>query len=130
MTEVDWVSRAETRRAPEGPAAALSAVVDDAAALAKAEVRLAVAEAKAWLVRLGLGLVLLWLLLSFLQVLMLLAALSPLALVHHSISRVALMLAIALVPTLCVGLLAWRELGRAKVAHHDHDEPIHAERHS
>jgi hypothetical protein len=64
-------------QAADAPAGALAAVLENATALARAEVRLAAAEARAWLLRIGVGLAVLWLSLLSLQVFVLLAALAP-----------------------------------------------------
>ena len=100
------------RGSPERPSDALATVIDNATELARAELRLAAAEAKAWLLRAGLGLALVWLSLLLLQVLVL--ALSPLALSDHSVPRVAVMLAAALLPVLVVAAVAARELRALK----------------
>jgi len=101
-------------RGSERPSDALATVIDNATELARAELRLAAAEAKAWLIRAGLGLALVWLSLLLVQVLVLVLALSPLALSDHSVPRVAVMLAAALLPVLVVAALAARELRSLK----------------
>jgi len=93
---------------------ALAAVVENATELARAELRLGMAEARAWVVRMGFGLALLWLSLLLLQVFALLLALSPLLLKEHSFSAVGAALALALVPAVLAGAFAARELARAK----------------
>lgn len=103
----------------------LSAVVDSATAVARAELRLLKAEAKAWLTRIGLGLLLLWLAVVLLQVFVLLLALSPVLAQGHPWSAVGLTLLLALVPAAAAAVFAVRELGRLKElgngnhAHHD-----------
>ena len=120
MSQLGVGAPRSTRSAPENPAEALSAVVDNATALARAELRLAFAEARAWLVRAGLGLLVLWLSLLLLQVLAFVVALSPVILMRAPWERVALMLGLALLPALaCLGLAA-REWRRLK-------EPYHAD---
>jgi len=112
-------------RAPDSPADALSAVVDNVTALARAELRLAAAEAKAWLIRIGLSVVLLWLGLLLTQVFALLVALSPVLLSAQSPARVAIALLLSLAPTALVFLLLARELRKLKEtpheSHRDHD---------
>ena len=105
-------------RAPDNPADALSAVVDNVTALARAELRLAATEAKTWLMRVGLSVVLLWLGLLLTQVFVLLVALSPVLLTSQEPARVALALLLSLAPTLLVFLLIMRELRKLK-------EPVH-----
>lgn len=114
MTELDVGTVRTQRTGPENPADALAAVLDNAAALARAEVRLAAAEARAWLIRIGFGLVLLWLALLLVQVFVLVLALSPVLVQSATWSRLGTMLALSLVPALAVTLLAVRELRRAK----------------
>jgi hypothetical protein len=104
---------------PDNPAEAISAVVDSVGALARAELRLAATEARAWLVRIGLGLVLLWLSLSLIQVFALLLALSPVLFVSHPWPSVALMLVSSLGLVLVVSIFAVRELRRLKDVGHE-----------
>ena len=103
----------------DDPAEAVSAVVENVTALARAELRLAATEAKAWLIRIGLGVGLLWLGLLLTQVFVLLVALSPVLLGAQSPMRVALALVLALAPTLLVFLLAARELRKLKETRHE-----------
>ncbi len=93
---------------------ALTAVVNSATAVARAELRLAAAEARAWLTRIGVGLVMLWLSLLLLQVCVLLFALLPVFAQNHHWTMLALMMFLALVPTVSVALFARRELKRLK----------------
>jgi len=97
---------------------ALGAVVNSAAAVARAELRLAAAEARAWLTRIGLGLILLWLSLSLCQVFVLLLALTPVLSQDHRWTSLGLMLSLSLVPAVSVSLLALRELRRLKELGH------------
>lgn len=106
------------RPAADTPAEALAAVVDSATALARAELKLAAAEARSWLVRAGWGLTLLWLSLLLVQVAALLIALTPVLSTNHSISSLAWMLALALLPALAVFSFAVRELRRLKATTH------------
>ena len=108
-----------TERAPGNPAEALAAVVDNVTALARAELRLAAAEARAWLLRIGLGVALLWLGLMLTQVFALLVALSPVLLNAQSVTRVTLVLLLSLAPTLLVFLLFARELRKLKETTHE-----------
>jgi hypothetical protein len=101
-------------RAPDSPADALSAVVDNVTALARAELRLAATEAKTWLIRIGLSVVLLWLGLLLTQVFALVVALSPVLVNAQSPARVTLALLLSLAPTLLVFLLFARELRKLK----------------
>lgn len=105
---------APQRSTLDTPAHALAAVVENATALARAELRLGAVEARAWLIRMGFGLVLLWLSLLLLQVFVLLLALSPLLLKEHSAQSVAVVLGLALLPALISGAFAARELRRLK----------------
>lgn len=93
---------------------ALAAVVNSATAVARAELRLAKAEAKAWLTHAGSGLVLLWLSLLFLQVLVFVVALLPVLAQGYAWQTWGLVLLLALVPTVSVCWLALRELKRLK----------------
>lgn len=102
------------RGSSDRPSDALATVIDNATELARAELRLAAAEAKAWLIRAGLGLALVWLALLLTQVFVFVLALSPLALSNHSGPRVAIMLAASLMPVLVVSALAARELRTLK----------------
>jgi hypothetical protein len=105
---------APQRSTLDTPAHALAAVVENATALARAELRLGAAEARAWLFRIGFGLVLLWLSLLLAQVFVLLLALTPLLLKEHSAGAVGLMLALAFVPAVAAGGFAALELRRLK----------------
>jgi hypothetical protein len=97
---------------------ALGAVVNSAAAVARAELRLAAAEARAWLTRIGFGLVLLWLSLSLCQIFVLLLALTPVLSQDHRWTSLGLMLCLSLVPAVSVSWLAVRELRRLKELGH------------
>jgi len=112
-------------RAPDNAAEALSAVVDNVTALARAELRLAAAEAKSWLTRIALSVAFAWLGLLLTQVFVLVLAFSPVLLSAHSPARVALTVLLALAPTLLVFLLLARELRKLKEPshepHRDHD---------
>ncbi len=105
---------------------ALTAVVNSATAVARAELRLAAAEARAWLTRIAFGLVMLWLSLLFAQVFVLLMALAPVLSQDHRWTTLGLMLSLSLVPAVSVFWLAMRELRRFKELgngtepHHDH----------
>lgn len=113
MTQASVESRTEARAAPDSPAAAFSAVVENAGALARAELRLAASEAKAWLARVGLVLLLLWVSVTSAQVLILLLAISPLVLAEHGAPSVALMLGLAALPAVIATVLTarqWRHL--------------------
>ena len=98
---------------------ALTAVVNSATAVVRAELQLAAVEAKAWLTRIGIGLALVWLSLSLILIFVLLLALTPVLAENHQWPILAVMLALSLLPTVGVSWLAWRELRRVK-------EPIHA----
>lgn len=130
MTELGVGAPRKSPGNPENPADALTAVIDNTTALARAEVRLLAAEARAWLVRIGFGLALLWLALSLLQVLVLVLALSPVLASRSSWSDVGWALGIALVPAAVVTFLAARELGRVKdMSHADFDKQSKLDRH-
>lgn len=96
------------------PTDALAAVVDSATAVARAELRLLKVEVKTWLTRVARGLVLLWISLLFLQVFVLLLALTPVFAQGHGWQTWGLTLSLSLVPAVVVGLLAVRELRRLK----------------
>jgi hypothetical protein len=98
----------------EGPATTISSVAESTMALARAEVRLALAEAKTLLLQVGRGLGLLWLGLLLTQVFVLLAALSPIFFSIWSWPVVALALAISLATMLVTLGLAFRELRKVK----------------
>lgn len=114
MTRLGAEVRSQETGSSDNPAEAISAVVDSVGALARAELRLAAMEARAWLVRIGLGLVLLWLSLSLIQVFALLLAVSPILFVSHPWPSVALMLCSSLGLALVVSIFAGRELRRLK----------------
>ena len=114
MTEPGVEAQGRDAEPPDNPAEAISAVVDSVGALARAELRLAATEARAWLVRIGFGLVLLWLSLSLIQVFALLLAVSPVLFVSQPWTSVALMLGSSLALALFVSLFALRELRRLK----------------
>lgn len=111
------------------PENALAAVVDNATALARAEVRLVVAEAKAWLTRAAAGLVLLWLLLLLLQVCALAVAFAPLAWRQYPPSSVLGALALAALPALVVFACVMRELRRLKAPQDASVQPDQPPRH-
>jgi hypothetical protein len=96
----------------DAPAQAVASVIDNATALARAELRLGAVEARAWLVRMSVGLVLVWLSLLLVQGFVLLLALTPLLLEQHSLASVLGMLAISMVLAAGVGALAAFELRR------------------
>jgi len=98
----------------EGPGTSLSSVAESTMALARAEVRLALAEAKTLLFRVGRGVGLLWLGLLLTQVFVLLAALSPIFFSIWPWSAVVASLAISLVTMLVTLGLAVRELRKVK----------------
>jgi hypothetical protein len=130
VTELGVGAPRQARPSPENPADALGAVLENATALARAEVRLAAAEARAWLIRIGFGLVLLWLALLLIQVAVLVLALSPVLVQASSWSIVGWVLALALVPAVVVTWLAVRELRRAKdMGHAELDKQSELERH-
>lgn len=99
---------------PENPGEALAAVVDNVGALARAELRLAAMEAKAFVARIGVGLVLLWLALLLIQVFAGLLALSPILFGSQPWPGVVVMLGISLGLALTVTVFAVRELRRLK----------------
>lgn len=105
---------ASQRSGLDTPAHALAAVVENATALARAELRLGAAEARAWLIRIGFGLVLLWLSLLLLQVFVAVLVLTPLLLQHHSLTAVGAALGLALVPLLISAAFTVRELRRLR----------------
>jgi hypothetical protein len=126
VTQLGVETRPASRGAPDNPAEALAGVVENATALARAELRLVATEARAWLVRVGLGLTMLWLSLLLIQVFVLLLALSPVLLKNAPWTSVGLMLLLSLVPTLAVLAFGLRELRRHKDVGHelhlDHDK--------
>ena len=126
MTQLGVESPRPVRSNQENPADALAAVVDNAAALARAELRLAAVEAKATLIRLGLGLGLFGLSLLLAQVFALLLALSPILLKDQPWTSVTLMLGLSFVPLLVAAAFARRELRRLKdVGHESHGNDHH-----
>lgn len=125
MTGFDSATKQEERSVADNPADALAAVVDNLGRLARAELRLAATEARAWLVRIGFGLVLLWLSLSSIQVFVFLLALSPVLLADHAWQSVALSLTLSVLLAAGVSLLAVRELRRLKDLGHDREPERH-----
>lgn len=112
MTSQVVESAPASRGALDTPVQAVASVIDNATALARAELRLGAAEARTWLVRMSVGLVLVWLSLLLVQVFVLLLALTPVLLAQHSLRSVLAMLALSLVPALGVGVTAVYELRR------------------
>ena len=98
----------------ENPSEALSLVAESTIALARAEIRLATAEAKAWVIRVGWGLGLLWLGLLLTQVFVLLAALAPVLLAARPWPAVVAGLALSLLAALSAFWFAARELRKVK----------------
>lgn len=125
MPELARETSADERRAPETPAEAVAAVVEDVGRLARAELRLAATEARAWLTRVGLGLVLLWLSLLLAQVFLCLVAVSPLLLATHPWPSVALSLGVSLAMAAGACLFAVRELRRRKDPGNDRQSERH-----
>ena len=112
-----------SRSSVETPAQALASVVENAGELVRAELRLAATEARAWLIRLGVGLALLWLALLFFQVFALALALSPVLLKDQPWTSVGAMLLLALLPALGASAFAareWRRLKEHPRGNHDH----------
>lgn len=107
---------------PENPGEALAAVVDNVGALARAELRLAAMEAKAFIARIGAGLVLLWLALLLVQVFACLLALSPILFGSQPWPGVVWMLGISFGLALGVSVFAVRELRRLKDMGRDADD--------
>ena len=98
----------------ESPASSLSSVAESTLALARAEVRLALAEAKTLAFQVGRGLGLLWLGLLLAQVFALLAALSPIFFSIWPWPVVVAALAISLATMLVTLGLAVRELRKVR----------------
>jgi hypothetical protein len=122
VTQLSAEPSQASRSSADTPAQALAAVVENAGELVRAELRLAATEAKAWLVRLGLGLALLWVALLFFQVFALVLALSPVLLKDQPWTSVGAMLLLALLPALGASAFAARELRRLKeLPHGSHD---------
>lgn len=121
MPELASESQVNERRAPENPAEAVAAVVADAGRLARAELKLAATEARAWLARVALGLVLLWLSLLLVQLFVGLIAVSPLLLSAHPWPSVVLSLGLSLAMAAGASLFAVRELRRLKDLGHDRE---------
>jgi len=114
MAELGTETRQSGRGVADNAAEAVAAVVDDVGRLARAELRLAATEARAWLVRVGLGLVLLWLALLLVQVFVCVLVLSPVLLVSHPWPSVALTLLLSASVAAGVAIFAVRELRRLK----------------
>lgn len=113
--------RRTSTASPENPGEALAAVVDNVGALARAELRLAAMEARAFIARIGAGLVLLWLALLLVQVFACLLALSPILFGSHPWPSVAWALGISFGLALLVSVCAARELRRLKDMGRDAD---------
>lgn len=114
--------------APQNPGTAVAAVVDNLTALARAELRLAATEARAWLTRAALGVVLLWLSLLLVQVFAVLLALSPLLFATRPWPSVLACLLLSLVLAGTSAGFAARELRSLKeLGNHDtkHDSERH-----
>ena len=114
MNELAVETEARRSAVADSPAQALAAVVENATALARAELRLAAAETRAWVTRAAVGVTLLWFSLLLAQVFVLMLALSPLAAGDYPLPRVLAMLGLPLLPALVVFAYAMRELRRLK----------------
>ena len=125
MSELRNEPRSAERGVTDNAADAVAAVVDDVGRLARAELRLAATEARAWLARIGLGLVLLWLSLALVQVFACLVAVSPVLLASHPWPSVALTLLLSLLMVVAVALFAVRELRRLKDVGNDRESERH-----
>lgn len=125
MSEFASETRRDERRANQNPAEAVAAVVEDAGRLARAELKLAATEARAWLARIGFGLVLLWLSLLLVQLFVCLLAVSPILLVAHPWPSVVVSLALSLAMAAGTSLFAVRELRRLKDVDHDRESERH-----
>lgn len=125
MSELASQTRKDERRSEDNPADAVAAVVEDVGRLARAELRLAATEARAWLTRVGLGLVLLWLSLLLVQVFVCLLALSPLLFADHPWPNVAAALALSALMATGASVFAVRELRRLKDVGHDREPERH-----
>jgi hypothetical protein len=116
-------SAPESSGAPSDTAAqALSSVVDNVTALARAELELAAAEIKSWLLRAGIGVALLWLALSLLQVFVLALALTPVLLVDKPWTSVVCMLLVSALPAAGVAVFAARALKKLKEPGNERDD--------
>jgi hypothetical protein len=113
--------RRTSTASPDNPGEALAAVVDNVGALARAELRLAAMEARAFIARIGAGLVLLWLALLLVQVFACLLAISPLLFGSQPWPSVLWMLGISFGLALGVAVFAVRELRRLKDMGRDAD---------
>jgi uncharacterized membrane protein YqjE len=100
--------------APAGPSESVGAVVEGVMGLMRAELRLAVAEAKGWTVQLARAFLLVWLLLLLLQLVVLFVAVVPLLTTNHGWISISIMLLLVLAPTTVVGVLLAREAKRFK----------------
>lgn len=92
----------------------LSIVAESAVALAKAELKLAVSEGKAWFSRIGMGVLFAYLGLLFAQASILLIALTPILIGFRPWPLVALSVALGVVPAIIFFLVARWEFGRLK----------------
>jgi len=92
----------------------LSVVAESAVALAKAELKLAVSEGKAWFSRIGMGLLFAYLGLLFAQASILLIALTPILLGFRPWPIVLLSVGLGVVPAAILFLVARWEFGRLK----------------
>lgn len=114
MTQLGGESLSPTSGAPQNPGAAVAAVVDSVSALARAELRLAATEARPWLTRAVIGVVLLWLSLLLVQVFVVLLAISPLMFVSRPWPSVVACLLISLLLAGTSAGFAARELRKLK----------------
>jgi hypothetical protein len=99
---------------PAGPGETVGAVVEGMTALLRAELRLAIAEAKGWMVQVARAFLLTWLLLLLVQLVVLCVAVIPLLIPERGWLSIVVMLLLVLLPTGCVGLLLAREAARFK----------------
>lgn len=124
------VEATDSSRAPsDSPARALASVVDNVTALARAELKLAGVATRAWLIRAGLGVGLLWLALSLIQVFALALALTPVLLVDKPWPSVLGMLLISALPATGAAIFAARELRKLKDIRDANDDAEQSNRH-
>jgi uncharacterized integral membrane protein len=98
----------------EEPSRALSAAAESAVALAKAEVKLAASEAKAWFSRIGLGAVFMWVASVLVQIFLLVLVLTPFLLSFRPWPIVVGTLGLGLLLAAVAGLVAMREFRRLR----------------
>lgn len=129
MNQLSVDTPESVRSSADSPARALASVVDNVTALARAELKLAAVETRAWLTRAFLGVGLLCLAFLLTAVFALTLAMTPILLVDKPWPNIVGMLLVAAAPAATTALLALRELRKLKEPIHASDDADRTDRH-